>query len=346
MPPGGTIDNRAIVHLYRLVQDLVRRALRARMHAYEVWLVWNRNRVRPYAAFIGFNSEGLWRARMMSLLVRAPITFFSLEMMLTSEIDRRYELKLKPRERRHAKRAPVIVTQQLDRARLLSEDLGIPLDRFVEVPNAPLGPARRHTSSPLHKMVGISEGARVVLHSGSANTWTRLEEIVASVNRWPPGWVLVIHSPSGGPNLRTVDLFRDQTSDRVFLSDAFLPADEYQRFVGGADIGIAFYRVTSPVAGNRWWTQSNVPTMGVASGKVASYLHAGLPVIVNDDIPLAREIEGCCGVAVSGANEIGAAITLIEANYEELSIAACSLFEERFDFRKSFAEVMARMIPR
>ncbi len=110
--------------------------------------------------------------------------------------------------------------------------------------------------------------------------------------------------------------------------------------VDGADIGIAFY---VPQAGSTY-TQLNIQTIGLSSGKIAYYLRAGLPVIVNENTSVSGLVrrEGC-GISIEKGQDIGKAIARIAENYDEYSERACKAFSQNFEFAHRFKDVINRL---
>src|SRR5205814_4069519 len=107
---------------------------------------------------------------------------------------------------------------------------------------------------------------------------TGIEAIIDSAGGWPEPWVLVIHTRYAAESSAYVDNLRSRANlRRVLFSLKPVPRQEYDPLIDGADVGLAFYVPTSGSS----FTQSNVQTIGLSSGKLAYYLRAGLPVIVN-----------------------------------------------------------------
>jgi hypothetical protein len=114
----------------------------------------------------------------------------------------------------------------------------------------------------------------------------------------------------------------------------------YDDLVDGADVGLAFYVASDGSA----YTQRNIETIGLSSGKVAYALRAGLPVIVNAATSIAPVlVEAGCGLAVRGASELPRALETVAANADGYSQRACAFFEQRLDPRGAFAEVIRRL---
>jgi glycosyltransferase involved in cell wall biosynthesis len=293
----------------------------------------------PYACVIGVDPAGLALAH--SLGRGAPVGYLSLELLLSYELTTSAEQELKAQERELSRQAAFVIVQDEARGRLLAEDNGIPWDQLILVPNAPPGPPRRRPSRYWHSRLALPPDARVIIHSGSLGDWTGIDAIVDSASDWPAPWVLVIHTRYDAESSAYVDDLRKRADPRrVWLSLKPVPRHEYDPLIDGADIGLAFYVPTSGSS----FTQRNVQTIGLSSGKLAYYLRAGLPVIVNRAASIADTIETSgCGVAVEGSQEIGYACGQIANDYEAFSSNACTFFTERLDFRRAFDEVIRRV---
>jgi hypothetical protein len=126
----------------------------------------------------------------------------------------------------------------------------------------------------------------------------------------------------------------------VYFSLKPVPRQDYDPLIDGADVGLAFY---VPQSGSAF-TQSNVQTIGLSSGKLAYYLRAGLPVIVNQASSIATVVdERALGISVASAADVGAALQRISEGYERYSAGALRFFDERLDFNRAFAEVLQRL---
>ena len=296
-------------------------------------------RPEAYTCVIGVDPDGLEVA--YSLARGAPVGYYSLELLLSAELTTAAEVQLKARERELSRQAAFVVVQDEDRARLLADDNEIDWQRMLLVPNAPHGPARRVPSRYWHKKFDLAEGTRVVIHSGSLGDWTGIEQILASAHDWPPEWVLVIHTRYDAESSGYVDqLRRSADPRRVYFSLKPVPRQQYDPLIDGGDVGIAFYVPNNESA----FTQRNVQTIGLSSGKLAYYLRSGLPVIVNRASSIASLIEQTgAGIGVEDASEIGAALNRISADYPSFSSSATQLFDERLDFRQAFDEVVRRV---
>jgi O-antigen biosynthesis protein len=166
------------------------------------------------------------------------------------------------------------------RARLLCLECGIPANKVLRMPVAGrgfrgAGPKPRR----LHETFGLPAEVRTVLHMGSFDSWTSAPFLLESTHAWPPEWALVIHARYGlKPALR--DLVRRLGHpERVFVSEAkFGSLSQMAEFIRSADLGAALYH---PTYANQWQGR-NIDSIGLSSGKIASYLQHGVPVATHE----------------------------------------------------------------
>jgi glycosyltransferase involved in cell wall biosynthesis len=303
--------------------------------------VWRLHRRNPYRCIIGVDPEGLWQGNYLARCLRVPLIYYSLELLLSHEMRNPAQKRFKKREISLSRKAQFVVIQDGERARLLAQDNQIPAQKFALVPNSPLGTAGRRPSRYWHRRFALSSDQRIVLHTGSLGQWTGIEEIVRSVRLWPESWILVIHSRANIESSELVKRLRElAVPGRVFLSLQPVGRQEYDMLVDGADIGIAFYVST----GESSYTGQNVQFLGLSSGKIADYLRAGLPVIVNQAGSISELLRReRCGIAVEKGQDIGMAIAEISQRYQEYSERACQVFENYLDFGRGFQEVLRRI---
>lgn len=327
----------------KIVSPLMERGSRARRMLVSTrtsFALLGEHRHARYSCFIGVDPEGLLLAHAMTRLIRVPILYYSLELLIAGEIRSPDLKKLKAREMRLSRRAPFIIIQDHERAALLVRDDLICPDRFAFVPNSPRGRARRCPSDYWHRKFRLCTSQKVLLHSGAIAPWTGIENIVRSSLSWPEEWVLVIHMRSVTDDAQLNHLRAIADPSRTYFSVSPVPRDEYDSLIDAAHAGIAFY-----VSDNRSrYSQQNVTSIGLSSGKVAYYLRAGLPVIINRTTSLAALIDSHeCGLTVAAADGIGPALARISEDPERFSMNAIRTFDERMQFDSAFEDVIARI---
>jgi hypothetical protein len=127
---------------------------------------------------------------------------------------------------------------------------------------------------------------------------------------------------------------------RVFFSLKPVARQEYDALIDAAEVGLAFYIAT----GDSSFTQRNIQTIGLSSGKLAYYLRAGLPSIVNQSASVAPILDAAgAGIAVRDASHIGTALSRLAVDYDRYSLAACQFFDAKLDFGRAFQQVVERL---
>ena len=315
--------------------------------AWSIWLGVT-NRRGQVRWIVGVDPAGLMEAAKLNRFVGAESAYYSLELLLSGEARLPSEIALKARERALSKQCAFVVIQDEARAKLLADDNDLPLSRFVLAPNASRGPARRAPSRYWHREFGLSSGTRVLLHTGSVYPWTGIESIVDAAAKIPDDWVLVIHTrdrPNESPEMLSsasyLEKLREMGSpSKVFFSVTPAPRLEYRNLLDGADLGIAFY---VPTPGDIY-TQENIRTIGLSSGKTSAYLWAGLPVIVNSATTLGSLVAAAdVGISVDDASEIPSAVRRLADNYQPTSARAVEFFNAQLDFRHGLARILERI---
>jgi len=296
-----------------------------------------RHREIPYKAIFGIDPEGLETAGYISDLLHIPLIYWSFELLLTRELTGKKLRVLKEREVILSRKADIIVIQDKERAKLMVVDNNISMNKFLFIPNAPIIPTQQKSTNYWHQHFKLNEDQHVVLHAGSLGDWTGISEIISSVNDWPEDWVLIVHTRyDTGKNYELLKLQTIADPNRVFFSTQPVPRDRYPELVAGADIGIAFYLPSGTP-----FTQENIHTIGLSSGKIAYYLMAGLPIIVNRWPSISKLVENeRCGIVVESASEIGDAIRKINQGHKDYHNNACKVFERYLEPSRSIKQLI------
>lgn len=250
-----------------------------------------------YSLVIGVDRYGIVEASAIGRVLGIPCGMISYELFFAEETGTEF----KEIERRASTYVRFAICQDPLRASLLSRENDIPVDRIVCLPvagrEAKPGP-RTHL---LHERLGIDRGKKIALVSGSIAGWAMIDELVQAVRSWPDEWALVLHDRYDS---ELAERFKEESgSDRVFVSHLQVP--DIRRIgliLHAADLGIALYRPDF----RSFYTGNNLKYIGMASGKISSYLQHGLPVLTNELGEISELVRrNGLGLTVQGVSEIG-----------------------------------------
>lgn len=279
-----------------------------------------------FAFIVGVDRHGLIEGAILSQITRTPMVFISFEILFEKETS----IRFKSLEKRAAIRVAHWIIQDSVRAGCLQKENGFSAHNRFILPLASAGCGvkqiprlRDELLIPLDKKVAISIGSIV--------EWAMSKHILESVSSWPEEWVLIMHDRYG----QTQQLVRNALpgiksliGDRVFLSKT-APAliDEMGGVLNGVSVGLAFYApdYIGPTRGD------NLKFLGMASGKISTYLRYGVPVIMND-IGLAAEaaVANRFGVVLDHPRAIGQALAVLDI--QECSENALRYFSKKLDY--------------
>jgi glycosyltransferase involved in cell wall biosynthesis len=280
-----------------------------------------------YDWLVGFDPHGLIRAAWLGARWQVPWIYHSLEIH-----DR--EDGLKALERRYAREALLTLTQDEIRADILARLNQVPRERIAAVPNSSLGgplPERRDFFRP---RLGIPREAVIVLATGTLLPQHGIDRIMRAAPGWPPPFVLVLHGWIPDPEFeKEVRRQCAAHADRLFLSTEILSAENKPLIFQSADIGLVFF---SP-------DDTNLRFAAGSAGKIFDFMQAGVPIVANELPGMRALIEGNrCGKVVLGAEEIGAVLPEIMAQYAELRRAGLKSFI-RYGFERAYGDILSRV---
>lgn len=297
-----------------------------------VGLIGLRKKLRhKWSSIIVIDSKGLVNARWITRYFQIPVWYWSLEILFDKELEFADEAThmLRQQEKELLPACAGIIIQDEGRAeKLIQQNPELATLPCVYIPNSFPGIARRRRDNKLHALLNIASSTRIVLYAGSFSASNCIDDIAISTKDWPPDWVLVIHSRhrldrDGNLAFALRLLKKVSPPGRVFFSTEPAEADDYLAILDSADIGIAFYGEDSTIV----LSKINNQCMGYASGKINTYLQAGLPAIVNDYTNAGAWVQKSgCGVQVHTMDEISTAIVEIEGNLTAYSNRAVDYF--------------------
>ena len=272
-------------------------------------------------AIFGVDPDGLLLSCFVAMGLNIPKIYFSLELYFLDEIESFFGRLYKRAEKLCNKYACFSITQDKNRARLLSEENGIELNRIFILPNSSLGDPQITQSNLIRKMTGIPDSAKIILHVGVLHERVMPIEIAENTIIWPDDWFMIFHSRNifdEKDNL--INKIKEiDRKNRIKFSLKTVDRSLLDELVGSADVGIALYRV-----GNTPAMGKNVLNAGLSAGKVAQYLKNGVPLIIND-LPIIADIinDYECGIVLNNPEDLHLAISTIlddRAGYAERAL--------------------------
>jgi O-antigen biosynthesis protein len=270
--------------------------------------------------YLGVDRDGIIIAATLAQFDQCPYALISYEITFAKETSE----DAKKTEIEACKQLSFAVVQDPARGRKLAAENLIPSEKLIEIPVAGNG-VQNGVKGALRKRLGIPAGKRIALYMGSVQPWAMMSDLVATVARWPDDWCLVIHNRfTQRPEWLAAPT--PGTNEKLYLSiEPYDSIDDLGELLGDVDVGIALYKplYTSPYLGE------NLATLGLASGKIATYFQYGIPVISNAIEPY-LQLEGGKAVAhlVATPEEIPKCLARIPALSEE-SAQHCHAFFSR-----------------
>jgi hypothetical protein len=280
-----------------------------------------------YRLVLGVDREGLIQAGLLHRMEKTPYVFLSFEIQFGDETSRRF----KAPEIKASRDVAAWLVQDEVRARLLVDENKLDPDKKIMLPLASVGHAEP-SSLKLRDRLGIPDEKKVAITMGSITAWSMAADIIKSATSWPEDWVLIVHDRYGKTSRRLhgiLSVIEPYLNNKIYISDeASLMVDDLGNILAGVSAGLAFYR---PV----WNCQSsgkNIQYLGLASGKISTYLRYGIPVIVNEIGLYADEAQKHrFGLVVEDADRIGSRLDEIDRpSYRE---NAKRYFRECLDFK-------------
>jgi glycosyltransferase involved in cell wall biosynthesis len=188
----------------------------------------------------------------------------------------------------------------------------------------------------------IPEEMKVAIAIGSVEGWSMTGRILKSVAGWPEDWALIVHERYG----RTRERLRSELAQvghlvgrRIFLSDAAPEmVDDMGSVLAGVTVGLAFYEPDY----RGTYTGKNLEHLGMASGKISTYLRYGVPVILNDIGLYPGEVRRFgFGQVVESPEQIAGRLEY--CSDERCGGSARSYFLEKLDFNVHAQGVWSRL---
>jgi hypothetical protein len=232
--------------------------------------------INRYDLVLSIDREGLIEASAISDLLQVPLIHASFEIYFESETSKNY----KKIEIRASKKICLWIVQDEIRAESLVKENHLSRSNAVILPLASEGLGE--VSKPrLRDGLGIPVDKKVAIFMGSLYKWTMIDELINQIDRIPDDWAIIIHERYGDADrYLPKDFFQARAmSGKLFVNNfAVENVDKMGYVLAGVDVGLAFYRPTyeDPSTGK------NLKYLGLASGKISTYLRYGVPIIMNE----------------------------------------------------------------
>ena len=265
---------------------------------------------RQYDLVIGIDL-GIVEACLVAKILRIPYGLISYEIYFSSETGPEF----KESEIIACRDVVFAICQDKVRSAYLAAENRIPVDKILNIPVAGRSVVVSERNFALHEALGIDKNKKIALYVGNPTSkWAGVDELLASTQSWDDSWALVLHHRYGAIMQEFLD--NHGCGNNVYISPfETLPFNEMDRLINSADIGIALY---TPLKDSLTHTGLNLEHIGMASGKIATYLQHGLPILINEIGEMSEHVkEYNLGRVIDNFNNIG--FVLCSLDNKELS---------------------------
>jgi hypothetical protein len=257
--------------------------------------------------------------------------------MFEAETSSRY----KALERRASEAASLWIVQDEVRAQQLQHENGLATTNRLLLPLASAGAAAR-SDRGVRDTLGVPPDKHVAMLMGSLADWSMAPGILRGVADWPDDWVLIVHERYGrtraslGADFSSIEPLIGR---RIFVSEAPTDkVDDLSSILAGVAVGLAFYEPDY----RSYHTGRNLRYLGLASGKISTYLRYGIPVILNEIGLYADEARRHgFGRVVAGPEDIGPNLAAcLDEGYRS---HAQAYFRDKLDFNLYRGQLWTRL---
>ena len=296
---------------------------------------------KKYDLIIGVDRQGLIEASILNKITNTPYVFISFEIMFEDETSARY----KSPEREASKNVAAWIVQDEVRAGQLQRENLLDPAKKILLPLASAGVGEAKVDR-IRDRLEIPNDKKVAIVIGSLDKWSMASQILQCVAVWPDEWVLVVHARYG----RTRELLAGEFAaysgllDRkIFISDAASEmVDDMGSILAGVSAGLAFYKPDYDTNYYGWYIGKNLEHLGLASGKISTYLRYGVPVILNEVGLYAEEARQFqFGCVVQHPEQIKDCLEKI--SHEEYRHSAKDYFVNKLDFNIYRDKIWSRL---
>jgi glycosyltransferase involved in cell wall biosynthesis len=254
--------------------------------------------------------------------------YYSLELYMSYDhfgLD--YQDEIRSAERSLINRMSGLIIQSAEKEKLFRADyqLDDSIPSFL-LPVTGKSYVCSNKSRLLRETYNIDSNRKIALALGEIKEWYASIEL-AWIFSELSDWVLVFHGYSSTEYLAGLhEVIKRHSINNVIVSTELLEDPEaLTPIIQSSDVGIAWYADIS--VGFRM--------AGRSSGKIASYLRHGLPVITTRYPSTVEAIENTgCGVCVDAIAEMPGALDKVSRDYRRYSDAAVMEYEATYNFER------------
>jgi glycosyltransferase involved in cell wall biosynthesis len=305
-------------------------------------LLRNINFFFKYDLIVSVDREGLIEAASLSKFLRIPLLHCSFEIYFHSETSKNF----KKIEIEASKQVDFWIIQDEIRAKALVEENKLLTSKSILIPVSSRG-LGEFSEERLRDKLGILPHIKVAIFMGSLYPWTMFKQVLDQAGALPDNWAIIINERYGQAQKYLLDLSFDKSSigKNIYISNENMEfVDKMGYVLSGIDAGIAFYDPTfeDPSSG------LNLVNLGLASGKIATYLRYGVPIVINQ-IGLYATLanDNNFGIVIGHPDELSEALSIIQKT-DGMSLNAKKFFSQKLDFdiyKERLLEILPKLIP-
>ena len=228
-------------------------------------------------------------------------------------------------------RAAHIITQDLWRAAYCAGEFQIPLERFITIPNSPVGVSNIPRSDYLRERYCIPPNQKIVGYIGMIDEYTVPEWLLDQLSLDDNIRYFFHTHASNHPYFRKI---RSRLEKVAIVSTVFLPSNQLSQLYAGLDVGLAIADYSDL---QNKYTSINQPLGGYSYGKINWYLSLGKPVLYTFQVSLAFLKASECGIALRSGMNMDEAVKAIVDNYDYYSSNCTQYFKDYLSIEKAFS---------
>lgn len=285
-----------------------------------------------FSSIIPIDSKG---AALLNPLIEAsqiPVGYISYELRCKDELANEQEILMKELELKSVKHLRACLVPDRWRGRRLAEHSDIPEEIMIYAPVGPLeSPSfvASYDKKLIRHKYDLPTDKKLLAYSGAIGEWALMEWLPHIADHLPGDWILVftgyVQEGSRGAGILAGKLRKKDNV--VFLGN--YPYEEFQGILKCFDAGLALY----PTTYSSYCFYGNLSLIGLSSGKISEYIHAGLPVITSEQSAF-NEISDkyACFNSLFNPMEINRIlINVLKISRTVMRKSICDFFDEMLD---------------